>query len=660
MASTIDARSTGTATVRCGLRGGEDQRGAARARARASARGGASAGGAARPTGCSAGAANAAAAARRAALLVARTASASSGSASSASSTSGSAKLMACVAGRVPSVAVELVGRARRARPRSRPRRRAASSRDRARRRRRVAARRSPSMLRDHVAGLAGRARSAGPPGTTRLDLRAVPARRRRRGGLDAEVGALDLLAALPAAGTTWRDGVGRHREADADVAAARRPSRSASSRRSRAPASSSSGPPELPGLIGASVWMTSSIEKPFGAWISRPMPETMPSVAVRSSPKGLPIAIARSPTCTVRESAKLSGFTPLGDRRPGRCSATARSLDGSRAEHARRRSSGSSSPKRTVTRWLSPTTCALVTIVPSPSIRKPVPDPLPVAHGDDGGAGRGVDRARLGLALLRLDRRVRDGGERRRRRRRRRRSACPPRRRRRAGRAWRARRARSPPCATGRASAQAGEGAARRRGRPRRDGGRRPLQRRRGPAPPPRASRRTRDDEEFSCSPIAAGLIRELLSLLLRFLNAAHFVTFRSPNCYARVLSGHALPGNVRHRGARAWSGFGGVARDGSRAAARGCRSSGSWRWPGWSAWLCGNAARVGARAAVVGGDSRSAARSAVPESLRRGMKVDGRPGGAVRVSLRVPLLLRRWRGPVSVAATSRLGDGG
>jgi hypothetical protein len=52
-------------------------------------------------------------------------------------------------------------------------------------------------------------------------------------------------------------------------------------------PAPSSSGPPELPGLIGASVWMTLSIEKPLGALIARPTPETMPAVAVRSRPSG-------------------------------------------------------------------------------------------------------------------------------------------------------------------------------------------------------------------------------------------------------------------------------------------------------------------------------------------------------------------------------------
>jgi len=79
-----------------------------------------------------------------------------------------------------------------------------------------------------------------------------------------------------------------------------------------------------------------------------------------------------------------------------------------------------------------------------------------------------------------------------------------------------------------------------------------------------------------------------------------------------------------------------------------------------GNTAWLCANAARAAARAKLVGRDGAVAARSALPESLRRGMKVEDRSGGAVRVSLRVPLLLRSWQGPVSIAATSRLGDGG
>src|SRR3954464_8457424 len=61
-----------------------------------------------------------------------------------------------------------------------------------------------------------------------------------------------------------------------------------------------------------------------------------------------------------------------------------------------------------------------------------------------------------------------------------------------------------------------------------------------------------------------------------------------------------------------------------------------------GQTAWLCANAARAAARARVVGRDARAAAGSALPESLRRGMKVDERAGGAVRVRLDVPLLVR------------------
>ena len=79
-----------------------------------------------------------------------------------------------------------------------------------------------------------------------------------------------------------------------------------------------------------------------------------------------------------------------------------------------------------------------------------------------------------------------------------------------------------------------------------------------------------------------------------------------------------------------------------------------------GQTAWLCANAARAGARAAVVGRDARAAARSALPRSLRRGMSVDSVGEGAVRVRLRVPLILKEWQGPVRVAATARLGDGG
>src|SRR6478735_5432923 len=53
-------------------------------------------------------------------------------------------------------------------------------------------------------------------------------------------------------------------------------------------PSRSTSGPPELPWLIGASIWMKSS----YGPLCrSRPRAETMPAVTVVPMPKGLPIA---------------------------------------------------------------------------------------------------------------------------------------------------------------------------------------------------------------------------------------------------------------------------------------------------------------------------------------------------------------------------------
>ena len=79
-----------------------------------------------------------------------------------------------------------------------------------------------------------------------------------------------------------------------------------------------------------------------------------------------------------------------------------------------------------------------------------------------------------------------------------------------------------------------------------------------------------------------------------------------------------------------------------------------------GHTAWLSASAARSAARAAVVGRDPERAARSALPASLERGLTVDRRPGGGVRVAVRVPLLLRRFRTPVAVKASASLGDRG
>lgn len=76
-----------------------------------------------------------------------------------------------------------------------------------------------------------------------------------------------------------------------------------------------------------------------------------------------------------------------------------------------------------------------------------------------------------------------------------------------------------------------------------------------------------------------------------------------------------------------------------------------------GHTAWLCAGAARVAARAELVGQDGEAAARSALPRSLESGLRVTDAGAGRVRVRVQVPLLLRRWRSPVSVAASAYLG---
>src|SRR4051794_2321335 len=73
-----------------------------------------------------------------------------------------------------------------------------------------------------------------------------------------------------------------------------------------------------------------------------------------------------------------------------------------------------------------------------------------------------------------------------------------------------------------------------------------------------------------------------------------------------------------------------------------------------GHTAWLTANAARAGARAEAVGRDPTAAARSALPRSLERGLEVERRGAGGVRVSVRIPLLLRAWQAPARVTAVS------
>jgi len=67
------------------------------------------------------------------------------------------------------------------------------------------------------------------------------------------------------------------------------------------------SGPPELPGLSAASVWMMSSISRPVRARSDRPSALTTPAATEQSNPYGLPIAIATWPARTALESPRLA-----------------------------------------------------------------------------------------------------------------------------------------------------------------------------------------------------------------------------------------------------------------------------------------------------------------------------------------------------------------
>ena len=67
-------------------------------------------------------------------------------------------------------------------------------------------------------------------------------------------------------------------------------------------PALSSSGPPELPGLIAASVWITPLTSCMVAVGKRRPNALTIPEVKVCSRPYGFPIAKA---ACRTRRSAE-------------------------------------------------------------------------------------------------------------------------------------------------------------------------------------------------------------------------------------------------------------------------------------------------------------------------------------------------------------------
>jgi hypothetical protein len=81
-----------------------------------------------------------------------------------------------------------------------------------------------------------------------------------------------------------------------------------------------------------------------------------------------------------------------------------------------------------------------------------------------------------------------------------------------------------------------------------------------------------------------------------------------------------------------------------------------------GQALWSASVAARAGARAALVGGDPKAAARQALPPSMRDGAVVRAEEGGDDAVAVKVPLpTLLPHLPELMVGARSGLGgDGG
>jgi len=74
------------------------------------------------------------------------------------------------------------------------------------------------------------------------------------------------------------------------------------------------SGPPLLPWLIAASVWIAFAIGWLFGDVIVRSSADTIPVETLSARPKGSPIAITASPTRSLVEFPNVSGCRSADD----------------------------------------------------------------------------------------------------------------------------------------------------------------------------------------------------------------------------------------------------------------------------------------------------------------------------------------------------------
>ena len=82
-------------------------------------------------------------------------------------------------------------------------------------------------------------------------------------------------------------------------------------------PAASTSGPPELPGLIAASVWIAPAIWNAVSPVIERSTAETTPTDSDWRSENGEPIAATGVPTCDVGRRRRAGAAAASGP--PGR-----------------------------------------------------------------------------------------------------------------------------------------------------------------------------------------------------------------------------------------------------------------------------------------------------------------------------------------------------
>ena len=135
------------------------------------------------------------------------------------------------------------------------------------------------------------------------------------------------------------------------------------------------SGPPELPGLSGASVWITSFTWRPASERSVRPRALTTPAVTVYWNPYGLPMAITSWPTRIAEESPSGAATRSSPEMRT-----TARSVSGSAP--TRRASNCRPSARVAVTVAASATAWLVVRMKPSGVKMKPeaAPSPAPSA----------------------------------------------------------------------------------------------------------------------------------------------------------------------------------------------------------------------------------------------------------------------------------------